>query len=126
MRFKKELRFYRVYPSVFKAEEKTKIEIFSVHEKMKFNKESYVIRIVPKEKRDFPRNEEYRVEKNVFDEFTVKPIDGKIEFEYTFHNEQEYIIAFPNENNKELYDEEFDFTVSVYSLKEDLYNTLPY
>jgi hypothetical protein len=126
MKFKPELRFYRVYPSVVKAEEKTEIEIFSIHEKMHFKKESYNIRIVPKEKRDLPRNEEYRVEKNEFDEFSVKPENGRIKFEYTFHNEQEYMIVFPNENNKELYDEQFDFSFSVYSLKEDLYKLIPY
>ncbi len=126
MKLTKEQRFYRVYPSVVKAEEKTKIEIFSVFEKMDFKKEEYTIRIVPMEKRDLPRNEEFRIEKNKFDEFKVKPKNNKIEFEYIFHGEQEYRILFPNENNKELYDEAFDYKFSVYSLYEDLYELNPY
>lgn len=118
---KTELRFFDVFPSVVKAGKRTGITIMPNHPKHKFRKEEYKIRVVPKEKRDIPRNAEYRVDKNTFSEFNVRVKEGKVVFEYDFMDEQEYrIIILSSEDGSFCYD------FAIYALYDDLYATLPF
>lgn len=117
---KAELRFFKVFPSVVKAGEKSEITIEPGHKFYTFQDAEYTIRIVAKEKRDIPRNAEYTINNNKFPEIKVKPQNGKIIFSYEFKDEQEYkIIVFTSKNVR-------THVFSIYALEEDLYDTMPF
>ncbi len=117
---KKESRFFTVFPSVVKAGEETEITISSIHEKVRIKDGEYKLKVVPKEKRDLPRNAELKILGNKFNELTVTAKNSKITFSYHFLDEQEYRLIILNENNAKLYD------FGIYALAEDLFGTMPY
>lgn len=119
---RKELRFFTVFPSVVKVGEKSRITIESHHHIHPFRQDKYTVRVVPKERKDFPRDPEYRFdkEKDAFNQYEIEIKDKKAVIEYEFKDEQEYIIAFIDDKGQ------FELKFSVYALYEDLYNTMPY
>ena len=115
-----ESRFFTVFPSVVKAGAVTEITISSIHEKVRIKDGEYRLRIVPKEKRDIPRNAELKILGNKFNELTVTAKDSKITFSFRFLSEQEYRLIIFNEKNTKLYD------FGVYAIEDDLFDTMPY
>lgn len=115
-----ENRFFTVFPSVVKAGETTEITISSVHEKVQLKDGEYRLKVVPKEKRDLPRNAALKILDNTFHMLSVTAKDNTITFSYPFMDEQEYRLILMTEDGARLYD------FSVYALKEDLYGTMPY
>ena len=112
--------FFTVFPSVVKAGEKTEITITAIHEKMPFTEDTYIVRVVPKEKRDVPRNSKLGILSNEFKEFTAKVKDNTITISYLFRTEQEYRLILFTKERKRMYD------FAVYALNEDLYGTMAY
>lgn len=115
-----ESRFFTVFPSVVKAGELTKITITAIHKKVSIKDGEYNLRVVPKEKRDLPRNAELKILGNKFNELSVEAKDSKITFSYNFRNEQEYRLILFSESGAKLYD------FGIYALGEDLFGTIPY
>lgn len=115
-----ESRFFTVFPSVVKAGVVTEITITAIHKKVLMKDGEYRLRVVPKEKRDFPRNAELKILGNKFNELTAIAKDSKITFSYNFKNEQEYRLILLSENGDKLYD------FGIYALANDLFGTLPY
>ena len=116
---RKESRFFTVFPSVVKAGEITEITISSVHEKVPLKDGAYSLTVVPKEKRDLPRNAALNIQKNVFHTLSVSAKENSITFSYAFRDEQEYRLILM-QDGVNLYH------FSVYALKADLYETMPY
>ena len=115
-----ESRFFTVFPSVVKAGAVTEITISSIHEKVRMKDGEYRLKVVPKEKRDLPRNAELKILVNKFNELVVTAKNSKISFSYEFKDEQEYRLIILNEDGAKMYD------FCVYALGEDLFNTMPY
>lgn len=115
-----ESRFFTVFPSVVKAGEKTEITISSIHKKVRIKDGEYRLRVVPKEKRDLPRNEKLKILDNKFDELVVTAKEAVITFSYYFRYEQEYRLIILSENGAKLYD------FGIYALYSDLFGTMPY
>ena len=115
-----ESRFFTVFPSVVKAGEVTSITISAIDEKARIEDGEYTLKIVPKEKRDLPRNAELKILGNKFNEILVKSENSKITFSYHFKYEQEYRLIILNENGVKMYD------FGIYALCEDLFYTMPY
>lgn len=116
-----EFRFYNVFPSVVMVGKTSEIVIEATKKLYDFKDEEYTLRIVPKEKRDVPRNRNLVVNENKFNEIIVRPKAGKIMLSYDFKYEQEYKILFLKGEG-----DEYFLEFSVYALNEDLYGTLPY
>ena len=117
---RKESQFFTVFPSVVCKGKKSEITITATHEKFPFSDDTYKVRIVPKEKRDVPRNKALKILDNKFNECIVKAENNSISFSYFFESEQEYRLIVFDENGKRLYD------FAIYALDEDLYDTIPY
>lgn len=115
-----ENRFFTVFPSVVKAGDVTEVTICSIHEKNRIKDGEYQLKIVPKEKRDLPRNPELKILDNRFNTLTVNAKESKISFSYLFSDEQEYRLILLDEVGVKKYD------FSVYALREDLFGTMPY
>ena len=114
-----ESRFFTVFPSVVKAGTETKITITSIHDKITLNDGRYIIKIVPKEKRDLPRAASLRILENDYNTIPVVAVDNKINFSYFFRYEQEYRLILMN-GCSVMYD------FAVYALNDDLFGTMPF
>ena len=117
---KTELRFFNEFPSVVQAGKTTEITIAPNRKCCSFPEKQYKIRVVPREKRDIPRNQAYNILGNTFNELIVEPKDGKLVFSYEFKDEQEYRIIIFGDQDKRLY------TFMIYALADDLYGTVPF
>ena len=118
---------YEVFPSVVKAGEKTKVTVSSIGKKFSFDDEAYRVRFIPYEfstvdhyKDDFKVNAARRAYEG-YDEQIVKPVDGRLEVEYTFTREQEWTLSV-----NPVDDEKFVIDFPVFSAEEDLYERFPY
>lgn len=117
---KDESRFFTVFPSVVRAGDVTEITITSIQERRRFKKEVCQLRVVPKEKLDVPRKETLGVNDKNWNILPVEVKDNKTTFSYLFRDEQEYLLLLMSEKGECLY------RFSVYALKDDLYETMPY
>jgi len=117
---RKESKIFTVFPSVVEAGKVTRITISAIHTKTDLEDGEYTLKVVPKEKRDLPRNAELKILGNKFNELVVSCKDSKITFSYHFRNEQEYRLIILSENGEKLYE------FGVYALNSDLFGTMPY
>lgn len=115
-----ESRFFTVFPSVVLAGEKAEVTITAIHDKMQFDSHKYTLKIVPKEKRDLPKDPNLKILGNSFNTQPVEVNENKITFSYLFSDEQEYRLILMDENNVKKYD------FAIYALNADLFETMPH
>jgi len=111
--------FFTVFPSVVKEGEETEITITKISDDDDLFDGKYQLKIVPTEKRELPRNKELKILGNLFNTLDIIVKNNEFKFKYLFKGEQEYRLVVLEDGKKK-----YDF--SIYSLNDDLFETLPY
>lgn len=113
---KTELYYYDIYPKVVQEGKKTNIYITALSSHAKFAESEYVIKVIPY------TSDIYSKTKKGIATITVKSLDGLLSFEHAFDGEQQQSIRIfkTADLDKPI------ATLSVYSVKEDLYKKRPY
>ena len=94
MFIKWELRRFSVYPTVVPVGKKVTINIKGHNEYYRFfDEKEYIIRLIPKEFRDYTINDDFNIMKDEANTVIGTCKDGVISFEYTFTGEQEWHIS---------------------------------
>ncbi len=113
---KNELYFYDIYPKVLLTEKKTAIHIKPLSAHVAFLDCEYTIKIFPM------TYDIYSQTKPQIKSYTATPKNGLLVFEHAFEGEQEHSIRIFKSNDLD----KIIVSLSVYSVKEDLYCRYPY
>jgi hypothetical protein len=112
---KNEMYFYSVTPRLININKKTQITVTPLDPRYNFQSDiEYTVEILPltRNARNFNATSDNKV--------TVKGSGNKLVFDYTFDKEEEYYLRiFKTENHERI------AQLSVYALKDDLYNRRP-
>ena len=118
----KEFAYYETYPKVHPVGRPSHVTIRPLGKHAAFDPErTYVVQILPMEEQLHP----YQGENDMnYPHFEYRSCDGAIHFDWTFEEEEEYLIRvfLPPELNKH----KSVTTQRVYAVQEDLYALRPY
>ena len=138
------LKYFRAFPSVVEADKESEITIKCIDGTFMFYDDlTYDIQFIPQDMSDVPLDDIMSLQGyNKFRKtYTVQPENGEIKLKYTFFGEQEWHIHISckdySKHQHPMYDKHIPhwnaliekpakgIDVSIYSLKEDLYNKKP-
>jgi len=137
----KNLKNFKVIPSVVKADSENEITIKGIDSTFKFYDDiTYKVKLIPQDIQDVPIDKElsllgYNKDRK---EFLIKPVNGELKIKYFFAGEQEWRIHISTDEydkylnplykryipywNELIESPKKGITLSVYSLYEDLYS----